>query len=205
MSEAAEPGEPIADRPTEPTAGQPEWLLDAPAKPVAAPPEPEPIVYVGGAVESSHTRPSRAVVAALAVAGVLLVAVAGTGLYLLNATKTVSFKPVAGSTAEPAITKAFVDALHRGDPAGMRAVVTKACLADQSSSLCFGPDADGRFQQSMAHRTVDLTFLRRYDGKMGTIVLYDLFVRDTSTGEQVEWVLTLRLAADGKIDRAVTS
>jgi hypothetical protein len=124
---------------------------------------------------------------------------------LLKSTRTISFRPVAGNTAEPASTKAFVDALHRGDPAAMRAQVTKACLADQSSSLCFGPEADSRFQQSMAHRTVNLTFLRRYDGKMGTIVLYDLFVKDTSTGEQVEWILTLRLAPDGRIDRAVTS
>src|SRR5207245_8911968 len=117
----------------------------------------------------------------------------------------VSSRPSRAPTLNPALTKAFVDALHRGDPTGMRAQVTKACLADQSSSLCFGPEADSRFQQSMAHRKVDLTFLRRYDGKLGTVVLYDLLVHDTSTGEQVEWILTLRLSADGQIDRSATS
>lgn len=190
MSEAAGPTEPIVARP---------------ADPIGAPPA-EPIIYVGGEPESGGPRLHRGVIAGLLAGIVLLVAGAGGGLWLLNTTRsTVSFRPVAGSTAEPATTKAFVDALHRGDPAGMRAQVTKACLADQSSSLCFGPEADSRFKQSMAHRTVDLTFLRRYDGKLGTIVLYDLFVRDTTTGEQVEWILTLRLAADGRIDRAITS
>jgi len=190
MSEPAGPAEPIETRPAE----------------LVAPPAPEAIVYVGGEPESVGPRLRWTMVAAVAVGLVLLLAVAGSGLWLLNsARQTVSFRPVAGNTAEPRSTKAFVDALHRGDPAAMRAQVTKACLADQNSSLCFGPEADGRFKQSMAHRAVDLTFLRRYDGKMGTIVLYDLFVRDTSTGEQVEWILTLRLSADGRIDRAVTS
>lgn len=187
MSEAAGPAEP--------TAAGPEPMAAAPAA---------PIVYVGGQPEPTHSRLPRGLIAAAA-GLVLLLAAAGSGLWLLSTTRTVSFRPVAGSTAEPATTKAFVDALRRGDPAGMRRQVTKACLADQSSSLCFGPEADSRFQQSMAHRTVDLTFLRRFDGKLGTIVLYDLFVRDTTTGEQVEWILTLRLAADGRIDRAITS
>jgi hypothetical protein len=189
MSEAAGAAEPTGTTPPEPAAVTPT----------------EPIVYVGGEVDSPRPRLHRGVIAAVSLGVVLLLAVGGSGLWLLKSTRTISFRSVAGSTAEPASTKAFVDALHRGDPAAMRAQVTKACLADQSSSLCFGPEADTRFQQSMAHRTVNLTFLRRYDGKLGTIVLYDLFVKDTSTGEQVEWILTLRLAADGRIDRAVTS
>lgn len=197
MSEAAGPAEPIPADPAVPAA--------IPAADPIAPAQADPIVYVGGQMETARRGVPRGLVAALFAGVVLLLAGAGSGLWLLNTTRSVSFRPVAGSTAEPASAKAFVDALHRGDPAAMRAQVTKACLADQSSSLCFGPEADSRFQQSMAHRTVDLTFLRRYDGKMGTIVLYDLFVRDTSTGEQVEWILTLRLAADGRIDRAVTS
>lgn len=197
MSEAAGPAEPIPADPAEPAA-------IPPANP-NTPAQADPIVYVGGQMESARRGVPRALVAALFAGVVLLLAAAGSGLWLLNTTRPVSFRPVAGSTAEPASAKAFVDALHRGDPAAMRAQVTKACLADQSSSLCFGPEADSRFQQSMAHRKVDLTFLRRYDGRMGTIVLYDLFVRDTTTGEQVEWILTLRLAADGRIDRAVTS
>lgn len=197
MTEAAGPTEPIPVPPAEPAA-----IL--PAEPVA-PAQADPIVYVGGQVEAPRRGLPRGVVAALFAGVVLLLAAGGSGLWLLNTTRPVSFRPVAGSTAEPAVTKAFVDALHRGDPAGMRAQVTKACLADQSSSLCFGPEADSRFQQSMAHRKVDLTFLRRFDGKLGTVVLYDLLVHDTSTGEQVEWILTLRLSADGRIDRAVTS
>ncbi len=197
MSEAAGPADPIPADPAVPAA-------TPPAEPIA-PAQADPIVYVGGQMESARRGVPRGLVAALFAGVVLLLAGAGSGLWLLNTTRPVSFRPVAGSTAEPASAKAFVDALHRGDPAAMRAQVTKACLADQSSSLCFGPEADSRFQQSMAHRTVDLTFLRRYDGKMGTIVLYDLFVRDTSTGEQVEWILTLRMSADGRIDRAVTS
>ncbi len=197
MSEAAGPAEPIAGAPAEP-GGTP------PAEPIAPAPA-APIVYVGGQPESARPGLPRGIVAAVFAGIVLVVAAGGSGLWLLNTTRQVTFRPAAGSTAEPAVTKAFVDALHRGDPAGMRAQVTKACLADQSSSLCFGPEADSRFQQSMAHRTVDLTFLRRYDGKLGTIVLYDLLVHDTSTGEQVEWILTLRLSADGHIDRAVTS
>jgi hypothetical protein len=198
MSEPAGPTEPTAAGPAEPTAA-------GPVEPTVAQ-SAAPIVYVGGEPEPAGPRVPRAILAAVAAGTILLLAVAGSGLWLLNSTRnTVSFRPVAGNTAEPPTAKAFVDALHRGDPAGMRAQVTKACLADQSSSLCFGPEADSRFQQSMAHRTVDLTFLRRFDGKLGTVVLYDLFVRDTSTGEQVEWILTLRLAADGRIDRAVTS
>lgn len=190
MSEPTGPAEPLAAEPVEP----------------AAAPASQPIVYVGGEPESSGPRFRGAMMAAVAAGLVLVLAVAGSGLWLLNASRnTVSFRPVAGNTAEPPATKAFVDALHRGDPVGMRAQVTKACLADQNSSLCFGPEADTRFKQSMAHRTVDLTFLRRYDGKLATIVLYDLFVRDTSTGEQVEWILTLRLSTDGRIDRAITS
>lgn len=198
MSEAAGPAEPVA-------AGLPEATATPPAVPAATPPA-GPIVYVGGEPETGGPRLRWAVFGAIAAGLVLVMAVAGSGLWLLNLSRnTVSFRPVAASTAEPPSTKAFVDALHRGDPVGMRAQVTKACLADQNSSLCFGPEADSRFKQSMAHRTVDLTFLRRFDGKLGTIVLYDLFVRDTTTGEQVEWILTLRLAADGRIDRAITS
>jgi hypothetical protein len=197
MTEAAGPAEPIPDSPAEPSA-----IL--PAEPIA-PARSDPIVYVGGHVEQAHRGLPRGLVAAVFAGVLLLVAAGGSGLWLLNTSRPVSFRPVSGSTAEPASAKAFVDALHRADPTAMRAQVTKACLADQSSSLCFGPEADSRFQQSMAHRTVALTFLRRYDGKLGTIVLYDLLVHDTSTGEQVEWILTLRLSADGRIDRAVTS
>src|SRR5713226_4345276 len=197
MSEAAGPAEPISDIPAEPAAS-------LPAEPIARA-RADPIVYVGGQVESARRGLPRGVVAGVIAGVVLLLAAGGSGLWLLNTTRPVSFRPVAGSTAEPPSAKAFVDALHRADPTAMRAQVTKACLADQSSSLCFGPEADSRFQQSMAHRTVELTFLRRYDGKMGTIVLYDLLVHDTSTGEQVEWILTLRLSTDGRIDRAVTS
>jgi hypothetical protein len=202
MSEAAGPAEPTAGDPIPDPAAAPAAISSV--EPIAPAP-PAPIVYVGGQPESPRRGLPRGVVAAVIAGVALLVAAGGSGLWLFNTTRPISFRPAAGSTAEPAVTKAFVDALHRGDPAGMRAQVTKACLADQSSSLCFGPEADSRFQQSMAHRKVELTFLRRYDGKLGTVVLYDLLVHDTSTGEQVEWVLTLRLAADGHIDRAVTS
>ncbi|TMD09281.1 MAG: hypothetical protein E6J01_02335 [Chloroflexi bacterium] len=202
MNEAAGPAEPTAGEPLPAPAAEPAAISSV--EPIAPAPA-APIVYVGGQPESARPRLPRGIVAAVFVGIFLLVAAGGSGFWLLNTTRQVSFRPAAGSTAEPAVTKAFVDALHRGDPTGMRAQVTKACLADQSSSLCFGPEADSRFQQSMAHRKVDLTFLRRYDGKLGTVVLYDLLVHDTSTGEQVEWILTLRLSADGHIDRAVTS
>ncbi len=202
MSEAAGPAEPTAGEPLPAPAAEPAAISSV--EPIASPPA-APIVYVGGQPEAARPTLPRGIVAAIVAGIFLLVAVGGSGLWLLNTTRQVSFRPASGSTAEPAVTKAFVDALHRGDPAGMRAQVTKACLADQSSSLCFGPEADSRFQQSMAHRKVDLTFLRRYDGKLGTVVLYDLLVHDTSTGEQVEWILTLRLSTDGHIDRAVTS
>ncbi len=165
----------------------------------------DPIVFVGGHPEPNQPPFLRSVVAVLAGGLVLLVLLAGTGLWLLNATRTVTFRAAAGNTAEPATTRAFVAALHRADPVGMRAQVTTTCLADQNSGLCFGPEADARFRQSMAHRAVELTFLRRFDGNLGTIVLYDLFVRDITTGERVELILTLRLASDGRIDRAVTS
>ena len=159
-----------------------------------APPAPPSLPTLRG-----RSRRQAAAMAAALVVGVALVALGVVGL-ARDRGLALPF-----TAAEPAAARAFTQALHRVDPAGMRAQVTATCLADSKSSLCFGPESDAQFRTALQGHTLNLTFLRRYEALAGTVVLYDLVVRNQSTGVRDDLVLILRLAHNGKIDHALVS
>jgi hypothetical protein len=142
------------------------------------------------------------VVAVVLVAVVGLV-VAAAWLYSDSRHQILGFRPAAG--IEPESTKAFTQALHRRDPAGMRAQITSNCVADQNSSLCFAKTDDQHFKTAMANDTVDATFLGRYEEGSGTVAVYDVAINNTTTGKKQDIVLILRLDKSGKIDHALVS
>jgi hypothetical protein len=141
-------------------------------------------------------------VAGLILAGAILVAAGWFASQLLPEALAAAF---GGDTREPRTTHLFTQALAHHDPAGMRAQITKKCVADQNSSLCFGPEFDNQFQSFVKDRTLTPTFLRQFKGHMGRFVVYDLYMRLRTTGQQDEIVLTFRLAKDGRIDQILTS
>jgi hypothetical protein len=142
------------------------------------------------------------VVAGLILAGAILVAAGWFASQLLPEALAGAF---GGDSREPRTTHLFTQALARHDPAGMRAQVTSKCVADQNSSLCFGPEFDNQFQTFVKDRTITPTFLRQFKGHLGRFVVYDLYLRLRTTGQQDEIMLTFRLAKDGKIDQILTS
>ena len=141
-------------------------------------------------------------VTGLILAGAILVAAGWFASQLLPETLSGAF---GGDSREPRTTHLFTQALARHDPAGMRAQVTSKCVADQNSSLCFGPEFDNQFQTFVKDRTITPTFLRQFKGHLGRFVVYDLYLRLRTTGQQDEIMLTFRLAKDGKIDQILTS
>ncbi len=176
-----------------------------------APPvfEPEP-EYVGGPPPSVPfwRRLPRLSVRRIILTAAVLVAVVGLvlgGIWLYSDSRhqVLGFRPAAGM--EPESTKAFTQALHRRDPAGMRAQVTSNCVADRSSSLCFGKEDDQHFKTAMANDTIDVTFLGRYEERNGTVALYNVAINNKSTGNKEDVILILRLDKNGKIDHALVS
>jgi hypothetical protein len=147
--------------------------------------------------------PRRAIVAAVVLVAVVGLVVAAAWLYSDSRHQILGFRPAAG--IEPESTKAFTQALHRRDPAGMRAQITSNCVADQNSSLCFAKTDDQHFKTAMANDTVDATFLGRYEEGSGTVAVYDVAINNTTTGKKQDIVLILRLDKSGKIDHALVS
>lgn len=111
---------------------------------------------------------------------------------------------LAAFSNEPDSTRRFVDSFDRVNPAGMRAEVSTKCVKDMASLFCFASNADGPFRHFMANRTATTKFIQRYRGKLGTLALYDLVLRDRKSGDVTEYVLSFLLGADGRIDRVTT-
>lgn len=187
---------------------QPEIVPESTSEiPPAFEPEPE---YVGGPPPTvpfwrrvPRMSLRRAIVAAVVLVAVVGLVVGGVWLYSDSRHQLLGFRPAAG--VEPEATKAFTQALHRRDPAGMRAQVTSNCVADQNSSLCFGKADDAHFKTAMANDTIDVTFLGRYEERNGTVAVYDVSINNKSTGNKQDIVLILRLDKSGKIDHALVS
>ena len=145
----------------------------------------------------------RIIVAAVLLVAVVGLVVGGAWLYSDSRHQLLGFRPAAG--IEPESTKAFTQALHRRDPAGMRAQVTSNCVADQNSSLCFAKSDDQHFATAMANDTIEVTFLGRYEEHSGTVAVYDVAINNKTTGKKQDVVLILRLDKSGKIDHALVS
>jgi hypothetical protein len=111
----------------------------------------------------------------------------------------------ASSGGEPDAAHLFTQALERFDPVAMRAQVTPTCINDNKSNLCFGPESDPQFKAAMSGHSISITFLNRYQAFGGTVVLYDMLIRNQSTGHRDDLILILRLARSGKIDHALVS
>ncbi len=171
--------------------------------------EPEP-EYVGGLPPSvpfwrrlPRVSLRRAIVGVVVLVAVVGLVVGGVWLYSDSRHQILGFRPAAGM--EPESTKAFTQALHQRDPAGMRAQVTSNCVADRNSSLCFGKEDDQHFKTAMANDTIDVTFLGRYEERNGTVAVYDVAIYNKTTGNKEDVVLILRLDKSGKIDHALVS
>jgi hypothetical protein len=195
------------------TAATGDQLSQAEAAAPAASPEPlsegeaaaAGVEFVGGpAIDQRRGIFSRRLplVAGLVLAAALLLAAGWFASRFLPETLGAA---LGGDSREPRTTRLFTQALARHDPAGMRAQVTSKCVADQNSSLCFGPEFDNQFQTFVKDRTITPTFLRQFKGHLGRFVVYDLYLRLRTTGQQDEIMLTFRLAKDGKIDQILTS